>query len=62
MPKPKTKTNAEIVSSHIKKTYKRIEILVRKETAETFKVKCKANGTNANKLINEWIKNYIENE
>jgi len=60
MARPKTKTAAQSVSEYIKKTYKRIEVKVPKEMAETFRETCVANDTNPNRIINEWIKAYID--
>ena len=59
MARPKTKTAAESTAEYIKKTYARIETLVPKDVAALFKAKCKAEGTNPNRIINGWIRAYI---
>ena len=59
MARPKTKTASESVSAYIKKTYDRIDVKVHKQVAVEFKEKCKAAGTNPNRIINEWIRGYI---
>ena len=59
MARPKTKTTSQIVADYAKKTYDRFDIKVKKDKAAVFKAKCAADGTNPNRLINEWIQNYI---
>ena len=59
MARPKTKTASESVAAYVKKTYNRIETKVPKEVAAEFREKCKAEGTNPNRIINEWIRGYI---
>lgn len=59
MARPKTKTASESVAAYIKKAYDRIEVKVPKPYGESFKERCKANGTNPNKLLNEWITEYL---
>ena len=59
MAKPKTKTTADSVTAYIKKTYDRIETKVPKDTSAAFKDKCRNEGTNPNRIINEWILQYI---
>ena len=60
MARPKTKTSAQSVTAYIKKTYDRIEAKVDKETSAKFKALCDKRGTNPNRLINEWIRQFIE--
>ena len=62
MPKPKTKTHSESVTAYIKKTYHTFTPRVPKQIAADFKAKCEANGTKPNRIINEWIKNYVKSE
>ena len=59
MARPKTKTKSESVAAYIKKTYHRYEIKVLKDTAYDFRKKCVSEGTNPNRIVNEWIKSYI---
>ena len=61
MARPKTKTTAQSVSDYIKKTYDRIEVKVDKDTSSKFKELCGKRETNPNRIINEWIKQYIDN-
>ena len=60
MARPKTKTKAQSVGDYIRKTYKRIETQVPKAKAAIFIETCKANNTNPNRLINQWIDEYIK--
>ena len=60
MPKKKTKTAAESVTAYIKKAYDRIEVKVPKPDGERFKELCRKNGTNPNRLLNEWIREYLK--
>lgn len=60
MSRPKSKTTSESVTAYIKKAYDRIEVKVPKPNGEKFKELCKTNGTNPNKLLNEWIDNYLK--
>ena len=62
MARPKTKTVSESVTAYIKKTYDRVEAKVPKDIAAEFKAKCEAEGTNPNRIINEWIRDYIANK
>ena len=59
MPRPKTKTTSEIVSTYIKKTYHRFDIKVHKELAAEFREACVAAGTNPNRIINEWVADFV---
>ena len=59
MARPKTKTAAQSVSEYIKKTYHRFDVKVPKEQAAQFRAACEKNGTNPNRIINEWIVEYI---
>lgn len=59
MARPKTKTTSESVTTYIKKAYDRIEVKVPKPHGEEFKTLCSRNGTNPNKLLNEWIAEYL---
>ena len=60
MAKPKTKTAAESVAEYIRKTYHRFEVKVPKATAQEFRETCAAKGTNPNRIINEWIAEYLK--
>ena len=60
MARPKTKTKAQSVSEYIKKTYKCIQTKVPKTKAAIFIETCKTNNTNPNRLINQWIDEYIK--
>lgn len=60
MARPKTKTAAESVTAYIKKAYDRIEVKVPKPYGEMFKRCCKENDTNPNKLLNEFILQYVK--
>lgn len=60
MAKPKTKTAAESVTTYIKKAYDRIEVKVPKPNGETFKALCAEKGTNPNRLLNEWISEFLK--
>jgi len=62
MAREKTKTAAQSVSDYIKKTYDRIEVKVDKETSAKFKELCGKHETNPNRLINEWIRQYLNGE
>jgi len=62
MPRPKTKTASESVTAYIKKAYDRIEVKVPKPNGERFKKLCADRGTNPNKLLNEWIQAYLDDE
>ena len=59
MPRQKTKTASQSVTDYIKKTYARVEVKVPKDIAADFKTACAGNGTNPNRLINEWIVAYL---
>lgn len=59
MARPKTKTTSEVVSAYIKRAYDRIEVKVPKPDGTRFKELCAKNGTNPNRLINEWIAQYL---
>lgn len=60
MARPKIKSHAESVATYIKKTYDRIEVKVPKPYGEMFKQRCKENDTNPNKLLNEFIMQYLK--
>ena len=59
MARLKTKSASDSVSAYIKKTYDRIEVKVPKETAALFRASCDAEGTNPNRLINQWIAQHL---
>lgn len=59
MPRPKKKTASESVAAYIKKAYDRIEVKVPKPNGEKFKALCAKQGTNPNRLLNEWIESYL---
>ena len=59
MARPKKKTASESVTAYIKKAYDRIEVKVPKPYGEQFKQICADRGTNPNRLLNEWILDYL---
>ncbi|GHV07165.1 hypothetical protein FACS1894217_07390 [Clostridia bacterium] len=60
MARPKTKTTSQSVTEYIKRAYDRVEVKVPKGISADFKKMCAEHGTNPNRLINEWIKKYLE--
>ena len=59
MARPKTKTTAESINTYIRNTYARISLNVPKDIATKFREKCETEGTNPNRIINEWIAAYV---
>ena len=59
MARPKKKTAAESVTAYIKKAYDRIEVKVPKPYGEQFKQRGAEHDTNPNRLLNEWILDYL---
>ena len=59
MPRPKTKTTAQSVNDYMNKTYDRIQARIPKKLAAEFREACVAAGTNPNRLINEWVADFV---
>jgi predicted HicB family RNase H-like nuclease len=60
MPRPKTKTHTESTREYKKRTYTRVYVEVPKDTAAAFRVRCATDGTSMNRIINEWIRAYVD--
>ena len=58
-PKRKTHTSNEVKKRYNDKTYDRITIVVRKETAAAYKAKCNAQGIPYSAPLHEAIENYL---
>ena len=61
-PKRKTRTSSEVKARYDAKTYDRITIKVRKETAAIYKEKCQKKGIPLSQPLHEAIQMFIEKE
>ena len=58
-PKRKTKTSSEVKMRYNAKTYTQLALSVKKEVAEAYKAKCKANGIPYSEPLHKAIADYL---